>query len=196
MTLVFSIWQIFGFFPSFLQWRKKIHLTSSREIQTRGQTSWSFWNYVQSPIIETKPFPCEQLVTGRPLTFCLFCAGSFCPGVWTVHQQWEAVCGLLLLQPPRSPGRQTPGWHRQNTWPRCAQVCSSQQLSSPSAHTKCHSTHSFSAEQDQLSAVSALFCAPRLPEHPGLSRPTAPTLLTHRTGLQQVPFMLLVSSLD
>lgn len=75
----------------FLQWRKQIHVTGTREIQARGQASCivliSLKSSTKSTLnTKTKHFPCKELAPGRLSIFCLSngCSLSLC---------WCVGCG-------------------------------------------------------------------------------------------------------
>lgn len=124
--------------------------------------------------IETKPFPCEQLVTGRPLTFCLFCGGTFCLGVQTCTSSGSIVGSA----PPAAPagalaaqaGRHPCGTSRVP----CPQACGSQRLSHPGARTEGCGRHHCSPERDRLfnrwPGLCPALCPPGLTGDPRLSR--------------------------
>lgn len=98
------------------------------------------------PTTDIKPFPWEQLVTGRPLTFCL--------RVQTYPSSGNSVGLCSSCSPP--PGalllpRQAHPCGTGRTL--CPQLCGSQHLSRPSACTKGCRRHHCSPEQDQLQQV-------------------------------------------
>lgn len=135
MNLFFSIWHFFFFFfRSDSQWRTQIHVSGSREIQTRSQTSWSLWNYLQSPDHWNKAFPmwaAGQQETSDLLSFLWWVfwprGVGRAPAVGTI----AGIC--LSCIPPGALAAQvgTAGWHRTPAH-RCVIHCAS--------HPRAHST--------------------------------------------------------